>query len=203
METQHRVLHKADELFRTYGIRSVTMDDIAKALGISKKTLYQSYSDKDLLIQDTVDLTISNHYTGIQSCKGIAAENAIHEQFAINELLGKMMHGINPIMFYDLQKYYPSIWNKFSEFRNTKVLAEIQDNISRGIEEGLYRNDFDVLVQSKMRLAEIDSCFKYDVFPPSNFSIVQVMKQSTEMFMYGMVTLKGYKLINQYKNITE
>ena len=203
METQYRVLHKADELFRTYGIRSVTMDDIAKALGISKKTLYQSYSDKDLLIQDTVDLTISNHYTGIQSCKGIAAENAIHEQFAINELLGKMMHGINPIMFYDLQKYYPSIWNKFSEFRNTKVLAEIQDNISRGIEEGLYRNDFDVLVQSKMRLAEIDSCFKYDVFPPSNFSIVQVMKQSTEMFMYGMVTLKGYKLINQYKNITE
>jgi hypothetical protein len=54
-----------------------------------------------------------------------------------------------------------------------------------------------------MRLAEIDSCFKYDIFPPSNFSIVQVMKQSTEMFMYGMVTLKGYKLINQYKNITE
>jgi AcrR family transcriptional regulator len=203
MELQQRVLLKADELFRTYGIRSVTMDDIAKALGISKKTLYQSYSDKDLLIQETVDMTISNHYSGILSCKGIAAENAIHEQFAINELLGKMMHGINPIMFYDLQKYYPSIWNKFSEFRNTKVLAEIQDNISRGIKEGLYRNDFDVLVQSKMRLAEIDSCFKYDVFPPSSFSIVQVMKQSTEMFMYGMVTLKGYKLINQYKNITE
>ena len=203
MELQLRVLHKADELFRTYGIRSVTMDDIAKALGISKKTLYQSYSDKDLLIQETVDMTISNHYSGILSCKGIAAENAIHEQFAINELLGKMMHGINPIMFYDLQKNYPSIWNKFSEFRNTKVLAEIQDNISRGIKEGLYRNDFDVLVQSKMRLAEIDSCFKYDVFPPSSFSIVQVMKQSTEMFMYGMVTLKGYKLINQYKNITE
>jgi AcrR family transcriptional regulator len=203
MELQQRVLLKADELFRTYGIRSVTMDDIAKALGISKKTLYQSYSEKDLLIQETVDMTISNHYSGILSCKGIAAENAIHEQFAINELLGKMMHGINPIMFYDLQKYYPSIWNKFSEFRNTKVLAEIQDNISRGIKEGLYRNDFDVLVQSKMRLAEIDSCFKYDIFPPSNFSIVQVMKQSTEMFMYGMVTLKGYKLINQYKNITE
>ena len=203
MEIQQRVLLKADELFRTYGIRGVTMDDIAKALGISKKTLYQSYSDKDLLIQETVEMTISNHYSGILSCKGIAAENAIHEQFAINELLGKMMHGINPIMFYDLQKYYPSIWNKFSEFRNTKVLAEIQDNISRGIKEGLYRNDFDVLVQSKMRLAEIDSCFKYDVFPPSSFSIVQVMKQSTEMFMYGMVTLKGYKLINQYKNITE
>ncbi|MFY8171250.1 MAG: TetR family transcriptional regulator [Sphingobacteriaceae bacterium] len=203
MEIQQRVLLKADELFRTYGIRGVTMDDIAKALGISKKTLYQSYSDKDLLIQETVEMTISNHYNGILSCKGSAAENAIHEQFAINELLGKMMHGINPIMFYDLQKYYPSIWNKFSEFRNTKVLAEIQDNISRGIKEGLYRNDFDVLVQSKMRLAEIDSCFKYDVFPPSSFSIVQVMKQSTEMFMYGMVTLKGYKLINQYKNITE
>lgn len=203
MELQQRVLLKADELFRTYGIRSVTMDDIAKALGISKKTLYQSYSDKDLLIQETVEMTISNHYNGIISCKGSAAENAIHEQFAINELLGKMMHGINPIMFYDLQRYYPSIWNKFSEFRNTKVLAEIQDNISRGIKEGLYRNDFDVLVHSKMRLAEIDSCFKYDVFPPSSFSIVQVMKQSTEMFMYGMVTLKGYKLINQYKNITE
>ena len=203
MEIQQRVLLKADELFRTYGIRGVTMDDIAKALGISKKTRYQSYSDKDLLIQETVEMTISNHYNGILSCKGTAAENAIHEQFAINELLGKMMHGINPIMFYDLQKYYPSIWNKFSEFRNTKVLAEIQDNISRGIKEGLYRNDFDVLVQSKMRLAEIDSCFKYDVFPPSSFSIVQVMKQSTEMFMYGMVTLKGYKLINQYKNITE
>jgi AcrR family transcriptional regulator len=121
MELQQRVLNKADELFRTYGIRSVTMDDIAKALGISKKTLYQSYSDKDLLIQETVEMTISNHYKGILSCKGIAAENAIHEQFAINELLGKMMHGINPIMFYDLQKYYPSIWNKFSDEQKIKL----------------------------------------------------------------------------------
>ena len=105
MELQQRILHKADELFRTYGIRSVTMDDLAKALGISKKTLYQSYSDKDLLILETVEMTISNHYTGIQSCKGVAAENAIHEQFAINELLGKM---INTCLLKDKASYFLS-----------------------------------------------------------------------------------------------
>ncbi len=202
MELQERILLKGDELFRRFGIRSITMDDIAKQLGVSKKTIYQHYPDKDELVIAMTKLNISRHFNEVEKCCGPASINAIAEMFAVNNSVGEMIRSFNPIMFYDLQKYHPKAWLAFREFRNLYVLAKIVENIHRGIAEGYYRSDVDVEILSRMRIEQVDMTFNYDIYPPTEFQFHKVMEELTFHFLYGMVNQKGYELINQYKNTT-
>ncbi len=202
VELQERILLKGDELFRRYGIRSITMDDIAKQLGVSKKTIYQHFPDKDELVIEMTKLNIQRHFDEVEKCCGPASINAVAELFAVNNSVGEMIRSFNPIMFYDLQKYHPKAWLKFREFRNKYVLTKITDNIKRGIEEGLYRDDINVEILSRMRLEQVDMTFNYDVFPPTEFQFHKVMDELTFHFLHGLVNTKGLKLITQYKNTT-
>ena len=106
MEVQERIMLKADELFRRYGIRSVTMDEIANQLGMSKKTIYQYYTDKDQLVDAVAEKEISFSQ---ESClKDMAASsNAIDEIFRVMAFVEVMFRNMNPAMLYDLEKYHP------------------------------------------------------------------------------------------------
>jgi TetR/AcrR family transcriptional regulator, cholesterol catabolism regulator len=202
LELQERILLKGDELFRRFGIRSITMDDIAKQLGVSKKTIYQHYPDKDELVIAMTKLNISRHFNEVEKCCGPASINAIAEMFAVNNSVGDMIRSFNPIMFYDLQKYHPKAWLSFREFRNLYVRTKIVENIRRGIEEGYYRDNVDIEILSRMRLEQVDMTFNYDIYPPTEFQFHKVMEELTFHFLYGLVNHKGYELINQYKNTT-
>jgi AcrR family transcriptional regulator len=202
LELQERILLKGDELFRRFGIRSITMDDIAKQLGVSKKTIYQHYPDKDELVIAMTKLNISRHFNEVEKCCGPASINAIAEMFAVNNSVGEMIRSFNPIMFYDLQKYHPKAWLAFREFRNLYVLAKIVENMHRGIAEGYYRNDVNIEILSRMRIEQVDMTFNYDIYPPTEFQFHKVMEELTFHFLYGLVNQKGYELINQYKNTT-
>lgn len=202
MELQERILLKGDELFRRFGIRSITMDDIAKQLGVSKKTIYQHYPDKDELVIAMTKLNISRHFNEVEKCCGPASINAIAEMFAVNNSVGEMIRSFNPIMFYDLQKYHPKAWLAFREFRNLYVLAKIVENMHRGIAEGYYRADVNIEILSRMRIEQVDMTFNYDIYPPTEFQFHKVMEELTFHFLYGLVNQKGYELINQYKNST-
>lgn len=202
MELQERILLKGDELFRRFGIRSITMDDIAKQLGVSKKTIYQHYPDKDELVIAMTKLNISRHFNEVEKCCGPASINAIAEMFAVNNSVGEMIRSFNPIMFYDLQKYHPKAWLAFREFRNLYVLTKIVENMQRGIAEGYYRSDVNIEILSRMRIEQVDMTFNYDIYPPTEFQFHKVMEELTFHFLYGLVNQKGYELINQYKNST-
>lgn len=203
MEIQERILVKGDEMFRRHGIRSITMDDIAKNLGVSKKTIYQHFPDKEELVIEIIRMNIQRHLNHMESCCGPAAKDAIDELLQINKQVSKMIQSYNPIMFYDLQKYHPKAWLTFREFRNQEILSKIVENIHRGISEGLYRKDIDIDIISKMRLEQVDMSFNYEVFPSTEYRFDKVMIELTEHFLYGLLSMKGYKLINQYKNIKE
>lgn len=203
VEMQDRILHKGDEMFRKLGIRSVTMDDIAKQLGISKKTLYQFYPDKEELVFAVTKLNLDKHVGAMDHICGPASMNAVEELLNVNNCITFMIQSYNPIMFYDLQKYHPKSWLLFKEFRNTYILSKITSNFERGIAEGLYRHDLDMDILSIMRLEQIDMGFNYDIYPPTKFHFPKVTQHITEHFLYGLVTLKGHKLINKYKNIKE
>ncbi|MDB5191517.1 MAG: TetR/AcrR family transcriptional regulator, partial [Segetibacter sp.] len=154
MQTQERIIQKAQDLFLKYGIRSVTMDEIASQLGMSKKTLYQFVADKDEL----VDAVAKNHISLNQKrceCDRCLADNAIHQIFLTIEMVEEMMVNMNPAVFNDLQKYHSKSYERFNNHRNTFLYDFVKDNLVAGIEEGLYRDNINIEVMTKLRLETI------------------------------------------------
>ena len=198
MDVQDRIRHKADELFRRYGIRSVTMDEIATQLGMSKKTIYQYYTDKDQL----VDAVAVDEIQFSQECctrDAAAAENAIEEIFKVMEFVEVMFRNMNPSMLHDLEKYHPGGYRKFLEHKNKFLYEMVKKNIERGIKEELYRPEIDVEFMARYRLESMMLAFNPDLFPMSKFNLVKLHQEILEHFLYGLATLKGYKLILKYK----
>lgn len=198
MEIQERIRQKADELFRRYGIRSVTMDEIAAQLGMSKKTIYQYYTDKDQL----VDAVAVDEIQFSQECcmkDAAASENAIEEIFRVMEFVEVMFRNMNPSMLHDLEKYHPLGYKKFLDHKNKFLYEMVKKNIERGIKEELYRPEIDVEIMSRYRLESMMFAFNSNLFPTSKFNLVKLHHEILEHFLYGLATLKGYKLILKYK----
>src|SRR5512133_1482862 len=161
MEAKERILVKANELFNRYGIRSVSMDDIAAQLGMSKKTLYQYYTDKDDLVNAVFDIVLATNRSQCTDCirKG---ENAIHEVFLSFDMVEEMLKNMNPSLLFDMQKYHPSACKKFEDFRNGFLYKVIKANLERGIREELYREDIDTDILSRYRLHSVLLSFNQD-----------------------------------------
>lgn len=199
METKERILLKAHELFNRYGIRSVSMDDIAAPLGMSKKTLYQYYADKDELVNAVFNGVMDHNKQECNVCAS-KGENAIHEVFLSFDMLEGMLTDMNPSILFDMQKYHPSAFKKFEDYRNNFLYTLISHNIQRGIKEELYREDLDVDIMTRFRLYSIMLSFDTNVFPANKTKLVYIEQQLLEHFLWGLATPKGQKLITKYKN---
>ena len=199
MEPKERILVKAHELFNSYGIRSVSMDDIAAQLGMSKKTLYQFYADKDELVNAVFDVMLNLNRENCTACiqKG---ENAIHEVFLSFDMLQELLASMNPSLLFDLEKYHPTGFKKFQEFRNNFLYKIIKSNLENGIKEELYRPEIDVDVLSRFRIYTVVLSFNHEVFPNNKNKLLHIEQQLIEHFLYGLATPKGLKLILKYKN---
>jgi TetR/AcrR family transcriptional regulator, cholesterol catabolism regulator len=197
-----RILTAGHELFLRYGIRSISMDDIAKHLSISKKTIYQSYRDKDELVHELMKEKLKEDEREFHALEKESA-NVIEEVFNIMKHMGKVIGQVNPSVFYDLQKYHPNTWKLFKEFKEEFILKMVEDTIIRGVKQGLIRPEINVQVLSRMRMEQIEVGFNAAVFPPDKFQIIDVQLAMIDHFLYGICTLKGHKLINKYKQIID
>lgn len=195
---EERILLAAEELFCRYGIKSITMDDIAGHLGISKKTIYQFYKDKKELVYRLMQKMIVDQQAEIKAHEAGAA-NAIEEIFAVIVCLQRLMQDISPVIFFDMQKYHPESWVLYQEFRDNFLIRRVRENMERGIAEGLYRKDLDLEIIPIMRINQLDAVFSTQVYPPSKFDMGTVMSELTSHFLHGMVSMKGYKVVNKYK----
>lgn len=202
VEINDHILIEADKLFCQYGIKSVTMDDIAKHLAMSKKTIYQYFSDKNQMVVTLINnrLRAEEMRMATNICE---AENTVQEVWNAISHLKEMFSKLNPVMFYDMQKYHPEAWNAFQRFRDEQLFKCITRNLEKGIAEGNYRPDINVEIVATMRIEQIDTIFNPSVFPVSRFDLAKVMVQLTEHYLYGICTLQGHKLINKYKQFIE
>jgi AcrR family transcriptional regulator len=202
METKDRILTRAAALFLRNGIKSVSMDDIAADLGMSKKTLYKTFTNKDEIVLGVM----STHLCQAQGeCARVAssAADAVQEMLNISAWADQEFSNIHPSIFHDLRKYYPAAWKLFSEHKGTFILDQITKNLRRGIAEGLFRADLDVEVLARLNLSQIELTFDPDLYPPAQFSPMRVNKVFDEHFLLGVATLKGHRLFNKYQHITE
>ena len=199
METRERIQVKANELFMRYGIRSVSMDDIAAQLGISKKTIYQFFADKDEL----VDAVVDDEINGMQKdCSGVAnaARDAVDEIFLTMEQIVEQFRNMNPMVLYDLEKFHFKAYQKFLRHKNEYLGKIIAGNIERGIREELYRPEVNIDIMAKFRLESMMLSFNMDLFPTRKYNPADVAKEVIEHYVYGLATLKGNKQIQKYKH---
>jgi AcrR family transcriptional regulator len=202
MDAKKNILREADNLFCQYGIRSVTMDDIAKHLGISKKTIYLHFKDKNELVE-TLMANLMEDQQCLLNNNVKSATDVIEEIFFSVTHIQSLLSKMNPSLFYDLQKYHPTAWAMFKDFRDKYLFDCIQANLKNGIKQGLYREEINVSILSRMRVEQIDTIFSLLTFPAKQFKLSEVMMEITEHFLFGICTLKGQKLINKYKQIIE
>ena len=141
-EKRQEIVEKVRDLYHSYGIRSVTMDDVVREMGISKKTLYQYFKDKTELVNAVVDCDSEmKHIEHDESIKG--ASNAIEKMLGFYDFQMKMIRDYNPSMIFDLKKYYPKVHRKLVDIKRNRIYNEMLANLKQGKAEGLYRQEMD------------------------------------------------------------
>lgn len=202
MAPKDRILTRAEALFMRNGIKSVSMDDIAADLAMSKKTLYKLFATKDELVHAMMSQHLDRTQGECVLLQG-QATSAIDELFRLMDWMRQHLSEVHSSIFYDMRKFHPATWQLWISHKHEYILTQIVDNLRRGMAEGLYRADLDVDVLARLRLAQIELAFDADVFPPRQFDVQRLQEVILEHFMLGVATLKGHKLINQFQRISE
>ena len=198
MEAQERIVGKAHELFMRYGIRSVSMDEVANQLGMSKKTIYQFYEDKDALVEDVIDIELDYSEFACSQHR-LNSENPVHEIFMALDMLLEMLTKMNPTVIFDLEKFHPKAFRKYNDYKNKFLYTLIKENLERGKHEGLYREEIQPDILSRFRLVSIFMVFNPELFPMGKHTLPAVISEITDNFLYGLATAKGQKLIQKYR----
>ncbi|MGZ5244590.1 MAG: TetR/AcrR family transcriptional regulator [Bacteroidia bacterium] len=187
---EQQILLKARDLMFVYGVKSLTMDDIAQHLGISKKTLYQVVANKAELVDRVMDITISER---MQDCLEAVADNAIDEMLNIYRNHSRMIKRMNISLTYELRKYFPESWQKLEAFRNDFIFKSVYENLQKGIRAGLYRDDLNTIIIAKFYTGRVFDIVNPELFPIGEFSPDMLLH---EMFLYhinGVASEKGLK----------
>ncbi len=197
MDIKARILIQASELFMKYGIRNVTMDGIARKLGISKKTIYQYFNNKANIVFEVSKAHFQEEEVKQEEIMR-KAKNAVEELALFIPYVIQSFEEIPPNMIYEIQKYYPEAWKLFDRHKAGFILEKVRDNLRRGVAEGLYRPSINVELIARVRIAQIDASFSQDLFPSHQFDSIEVQLQMFSLYMYGIVSDKGRDLLNTY-----
>jgi len=197
-DTGLRIKEKARDLFMQYGLRSVSMDDIAGNLGMSKKTIYQYYADKDELIVAVINKELEHNQANCER-DSASSDNAVHEIFLAMDMVVELFSTMNPSLIFDMQKYHPNAYLKFLQHKNDFLYNSIRDNIARGIREGLYREDVNLDIMARYRVESIMLPFSPDFHIKLKYNLAQIEEELIIHFLFGLASPKGYKLILKYQ----
>ncbi|MBN8575403.1 MAG: TetR/AcrR family transcriptional regulator [Cyclobacteriaceae bacterium] len=196
--TYEKILEGAEALFMKYGVRSVTMDDIARHLAVSKKTLYQHFADKDDLVFKMSEKFLERAFSQYDTIAR-TSRNSIEELSKVSVCMKLDMENINPSVLFDLQKYHPKAWNLWTEHKGKIISESVLRNIRKGIEDGYFRPEVNPEIMALIRIALIESAFNGEVFPRERFSLADVQSQLFDLFVHGLCTEKGKRLYQKYK----
>lgn len=203
MELRTHIIREADKLFEQYGFKSVTMDDIAKHLAMSKKTIYQHFKDKNELINVLIKDRLENlRCINIERCQ--LAKNAVEEVYMSILEARKSVRNLNHKLFFELQKYYPQAWQLLNKYKQDAIYKDIVKNLNRGVEEGLYRSEINVEILAEVRMNQIDLIFnRSDQIIESNYNLSQILHEIVIHFLYGVCNEKGLKIVQELNTQSE
>ena len=186
----------AFDLFMKYGIKSVSMDDICRKLGVSKKTLYTVIESKKDLIEKIIKLHLIRDQEDINNLIE-NSDTAIEEMTKIGRHVVIFLREMKPSLIYDLQKYYPEAWDMIEEQHYGFIYKVIHANLLRGQKEGLYIDSFDPVIIAKLYVEKTHSIADEDQFPSIKFPRSDLFEEMLRYHMRGIVSDKGKKLLKK------
>ncbi len=199
-EKLNEIVAKVSELYFKFGIKSVTMDDVAKSIGISKKTLYLYVNDKSDLVEKVIRYSMRRkEIHGIDTLDGKPL-NAIEKMVEVYKSSLAMLNKINLSVEYDLEKYYPSLYQEFKLKRRENIYKAIAGNLEQGIEEGFFYNDYNIDIVSKLHVSRIENLIETDIFEKDEYSLSEIFKQ---MFYYHLRAISKDRAIKYFEERVE
>ncbi len=195
-EKKLNFLMQALEVFLKYGIKSVTMDELARQLGISKKTIYTYVKDKNELVEACLSVAHNKEQDDIaEICKDDS--NAIDELLNIGMVVSERLKSIHPSIFFDLQRYYAEIFNRFNKESKTFVKSCVDKNLEKGIKQGYYRENINVEIMSRMYISFMDTLFMTEVFPSTEYAYNTVYSEYFRYHIRGISSEKGLEYLHK------
>lgn len=193
------ILSKAAEKFLNLGVKSVTMDEIAAELGISKKTIYAHFATKTKLVEATALFVFERISKGVENIRE-EKYDPIEEMYEIKNFACQHLKNEKSSPQFQLQKYYPRIYNTIKSKQRKLLEDQIQQNLNRGIKNGLYRPDLPVEFTSRIYFIGMLGIKDRDLFPESEFSTGELIAKHLEYHLRAIVTEKGLKTLNTILN---
>jgi len=200
MEPNERVILKSLELFKRSGIRLVTMDQIAEEVGMSKRTIYELFKDKDTLVVECLEAMHRQQMADIREIMADAS-NIIEALYRLGQHGEKMKAGINYLFFEDIRKIYPQIWDLMKKRAKTGTGSFSVNILTQGIKEGIFQPDLNIGIVDIFINSMMEIFHKKDIFP-ENTSDKDLIKNIIIPYYMGISTDKGKKLIEQYIPLT-
>ena len=198
MTTLNNILSTARTLFYKYGLKSVSMDDVAKEAGVSKKTIYEYFEDKKALVKAIVAGFIKNNRETISECSK-KSPNAVEEVLVQVKLLYATLSDINYNFFHELERMYPQAWQELTAYKKETFSMLIINNLERGIAEGFFRADLPLQFTADMRLHQISTAIDPVNFSEKKYDVHQLMMSFTDFYLHAITTKEGKELINKYQ----
>lgn len=195
-EKFERILSESFRMFRKYGIKSISMDDIARELGMSKKTIYQYVENKSDLVEKVLNFSMGQE--GSMCLQGaIEKMNAIDILLEVSKNVSKQLQDLNPSNAFDLQKYYPVIYRDFILRKRDHVFEQVKQNFTQGISEGIYRNDLDIDLVARLYIQKLVDVHGPEFLSSVNFSFEKVFQVMFDNHIRGIANAEGLKYYEQ------
>lgn len=200
-DKESKIIENATGVFMKYGIKSVNMDDMARHLGMSKKTLYQFVRDKEDLVRKSVAFFCTKEDHEIKQICHLGL-NAIDESLEIMRRVLSVLQHIHPSVNYDLEKYHPEVSRAMKLNRHRAIYDCTRLNLKKGQREGYYRKDFNADVIAKVYISRIDIIFDQELFPTEEHHHIDLYKEIFKYHIRGIASTEGLEYLKEkLKNI--
>lgn len=196
---KEKIINKATDLFLTLGFKSVTMDDIANELAISKKTIYTHFKNKTALVKECTFFVMENISSGIDAICDLG-QDPIEEMFEVKKFIMRQLDDDRSSPQFQLQKYYPEISKQLHQSQFEKMMECTGRNLDRGIQLGLYRQNIDPEFTARLYFVGITGIKDQTLFPPDKFPPNRITDEYLEYHLRGLVTPEGLNTLNKFIN---
>lgn len=197
-EKREQILIKSTELFLKLGIRNISMDDICREMGISKKTLYAYFENKSDLLEHIIKFTHERDHSKFMECKD-SNLNAIDKLLKVSKMVSENIKVYNPTILYELEKYYPSLYQKFTNEKKEHVYQNVLSNIIQGKAEGLYRDDLNEEVVAMLYIQKLIGLQTEEFKLMKEYSLEKLFEVMFENHIRGIANQKGIEYLEKQK----